>query len=139
MVAKLTARASRIVMSAAPTLILPVTVLQRYLASSGPESWSMLARSFIFLSWESLPSAFCMAVSPLITLSTVRSSENRVICFFLDRSLSATTPGSPVSTISSSARSCDAPEVMAMAFRTILSAIPRTPGRKSGWSLPWLR
>ena len=133
------ARASRMVMSAAPTLILPVTVLQRYLASRGPESWSMLARVFIFLSWESLPSASWIAVSPLTTLATDSSSENRVICFFPDMRVSATFPGSPVSIHSFSALSSDVPDVNAIALRTSLSAIPRTPGTKSGCSLPWLR
>ena len=139
LVANASASASRMVMSAAPTRILPVTVLHRYLASRGPESWSRLARVFIFLSWESFPSASCIAVRPFTTLSTVSSSEKSVICFFFEIRVSATLPGSPVSIHSLSVSASDVPEVNDIALRTSLSAIPRTPGTKSGCSLPWLR
>ena len=138
-VAKASASASRMVMSAAPTLILPVTVLQRYLASSGPESWRRPARVFCLVSWESLPSAFSIVVSPLTTLATVSSSENSAICFFLEIMVSATWPMSPVSMVSFSTLSSGFPEALAMAFMTSLSAMPSTPGTKSGWSFPWLR
>ena len=130
------ASASIAVMVPAPTLILPVTILQRYLASRGDESWSIRASSFIFLSWESLPDAFSMAVRPSMTFWNDRGSENRVICFFLAMSISATSPGSPVFVHRSSTSSDLLPDTDAIAFSTSLSAMPSSRGTKSGWSLP---
>ena len=86
-----------------------------------------------------MPSAFSIVVRPFTTLATVSSSENRAICFFLEIMVSATWPRSPVSTVSFSTLSSGFPDALAMAFMTSLSAMPSTPGTKSGWSLPWLR
>ena len=126
--ANASARASRMVMAPAPTLMRPVTILQRYLASTGPASCIRLDSCFIFLSWESFPSAPSIAVRPLTTRSKVRSSENRVICFFFPMRLSATSPGSPVLTHSSSTFDSGIPAVNAMALRTSLSAMPSSCG-----------
>ena len=117
-------KASKIVIVDAPILILPVTILQRYLASNGPESWSRLARCFIFLSCESFPSAVSMSVKPFTTLSNVKGSENNVICFFVPISFSATAPGSPSFTHISSTLLSLVPDVNAIALNTSLSAIP---------------
>ena len=126
LVANVSARASKIVIVDAPSLILPVTILHRYLASIGPESCSMLERIFILSSWESLPSAVSIWERPLITLAKVRGSENSVICFFLPMSISATVPGSPSFSHSSSTLESGVPDVNAMALRISLSAMPNS-------------
>ena len=88
----------------------------------------MLDRILIFLFCESLPSEDSMDLSPATTFSSVSGSENRLICFLLAMSSSATVPVSPSLIHICSTFSTGLPEVDAMDWSMSLSAMPSFSG-----------
>ena len=129
---KAIANASRMVFLLAPNLKVPTTILERYFASRLVDFFSMFANSVVFRSWEPGPEAFAIFVNEVNTCFTSKAP-------LFAMTVSATKPMSPFFFNRSLIFASSLLAALAMAFTTILSAMPKVMPWYSGAISPSIK
>ena len=134
-------RASRIVMSAIPSLSFPTTVRTMYRADRGSASISSCCRRRMRFSVDPEPSTMATWVRESKTLSTVSGSWKSCTCLgpLEAKAASVANPRSPSLWTRASSSSSLMPAVRAMARETSFSPRPSWRPSQSGPKVPWVR